>query len=257
MTLPVEDVTEDEASESGPDEAQKEVHAKWYRKHRLMSAAVAQKTQVVRVEQLLSSSEISKFMSEVRLLQEQRKCWQTLDYRTGPRCGWRTTYLHTNGVFQACFGSLGNKLRQTLFEVDAANWCVLLDRERDNLTFRTIEYHEYTAGGNLSSVGHYDSGSLLTIDVMLADSSKDFEGGQLSLPEADGNVTTPQMNQGDAVVFLSHKYHNVTPVTKGKRTVLVLELWEGPERTCAHRCGSMEPCDYTLDVAQSQAMGRS
>jgi hypothetical protein len=34
-------------------------------------------------------------------------------------------------------------------------------------------------------------------------------------------------SKGDAALFVSHKYHNVRPITAGKRTVLVVELWEG------------------------------
>ena len=42
--------------------------------------------------------------------------------------------------------------------------------------------------------------------------------------------------RGDALVFVSHKYHCVAPVTHGERRVLVIELWEGEERSCPHRC---------------------
>ena len=34
---------------------------------------------------------------------------------------------------------------------------------------------------------------------------------------------------GDCVVFPSHKYHNVTEVTRGKRHVAVVELWNEHE----------------------------
>eukprot|EP00966_Prymnesium_polylepis_P053054 1228101-Prymnesium_polylepis.1 len=41
--------------------------------------------------------------------------------------------------------------------------------------------------------------------------------------------------QGDVLVFVSHKYHGVAPVKRGERRVLSIELWEGEERTCPHR----------------------
>ena len=57
----------------------------------------------------------------------------------------------------------------------------------------------------------------------------------------------PQFGYGDAVVFPSHKYHNVEPVTRGRRVVLVAELWEGPEKECAHRCLSADDkCEFSL-----------
>lgn len=37
---------------------------------------------------------------------------------------------------------------------------------------------------------------------------------------------------------LERRYHCVTPVTRGTRHVLVLELWHGGERACGHRCRS-------------------
>ena len=38
------------------------------------------------------------------------------------------------------------------------------------------------------------------------------------------------------LVFPSHKFHCVAPVTAGRRNVLVCELWEGLPRPCPQRC---------------------
>ena len=59
---------------------------------------------------------------------------------------------------------------------------------------------------------HYDSGSLLTMDVMLSQPGEDFEGGNFVAPMKGGGVDRLHLNQGDAVVFISHKYHNVEPI---------------------------------------------
>ena len=48
-------------------------------------------------------------------------------------------------------------------------------------------------------------------------------------------------------LFLSHKYHNVLPIRSGKRHVLVMELWNGPEKTCPHRCETVGKCTHTLN----------
>ena len=37
------------------------------------------------------------------------------------------------------------------------------------LNLRTVEYHEYRPGGQLKARKHYDAGSLITVDLMLAD----------------------------------------------------------------------------------------
>ena len=72
-------------------------------------------------------------------------------------------------------------------------------------------------------------------------------GGQLYTPEADGSECVPEFRLGDMCLFVSHKYHNVKPVTSGRRRVLVVELWEGVEKTCAHRCVTAGDCPYTLE----------
>ena len=89
---------------------------------------------------------------------------------------------------------------------------------------RTVERWRYEVGGSLVDELHFDHGSLLTLVVALDDG---YEGGIFRTFEADGTHAEHHMNRGDAVCFLSHKYHNVTPVTKGRRHSMVIELWEG------------------------------
>jgi hypothetical protein len=155
----------------------------------------------------------------------------------------------------------------------------------ESLHYRTVELHTYGEGGGLRDRQHYDAGSLLTIDVMLSrrGADADFEGGEFSCPRHDddadddadggggggggGGDTEGQVSEGggvaaaagvvisdgfgepgDVIVFPSHKYHNVLPVTRGQRTVMVMELWSGPPKVCAHRClvNSDAPCEHTL-----------
>ena len=47
---------------------------------------------------------------------------------------------------------------------------------------------------------------------------------------------SPTFEQGDAIIFPSHKYHTVVPVLSGRRRTLILEFWCGEERLCPHRC---------------------
>lgn len=56
-----------------------------------------------------------------------------------------------------------------------------------------------------TKTAHYDQGSVLTVDIMLADTAA-FEGGRLSTLEADGECKHHPFEQGDALVFVSHKY---------------------------------------------------
>ncbi|KOO33393.1 isochorismatase hydrolase [Chrysochromulina tobinii] len=102
---------------------------------------------------------------------------------------------------------------------------------------RLFEFHTYLAGGDLLTGfdRHYDGGSLLTMVVMLSDPARDFEGGRLVVSCPDEWESTERFVEvdlrqpGDCVVFPSHKYHNVTEVTRGKRHVAVVELWNEHE----------------------------
>jgi hypothetical protein len=46
-------------------------------------------------------------------------------------------------------------------------------------------YHQYRDGGKLSDPLHYDAGSLITLDIMLSEPGKDFNGGELCTRELD------------------------------------------------------------------------
>mmetsp|Transcript_76449 Transcript_76449/g.211171 ORF Transcript_76449/g.211171 Transcript_76449/m.211171 type:complete len:189 (+) Transcript_76449:59-625(+) len=112
---------------------------------------------------------------------------------------------------------------------------------------RTIELHTVHAGGALADPMHFDSGSLWTLDVMLAEPGVDFAGGEFQTPEDNGTLRTHHFGRGDAVVFVSHRQHCVAPVTRGRRQVLVIEFWHGEARECAHRCTSRwGKCEYCL-----------
>ena len=71
--------------------------------------------------------------------------------------------------------------------------------------------------------GHFDAGSLVTCDMMLAAPGTDFEGGDLCTaePPPGGGETShgPEFQRGDLVLFVSHKPHHVRPVARGTRQV--------------------------------------
>ena len=93
-----------------------------------------------------------------------------------------------------------------------------------SLNIRVVEMWEYEVGGGLSDSMHYDVDSILTIVALLCDN---YEGGIFRTYEADDTHLEHHMKTGDAICFVSHKYHNITPLTKGIRKSLVIELWQG------------------------------
>eukprot|EP00931_Biecheleriopsis_adriatica_P060529 TRINITY_DN36366_c0_g1_i1.p1 TRINITY_DN36366_c0_g1~~TRINITY_DN36366_c0_g1_i1.p1 ORF type:complete len:314 (-),score=40.58 TRINITY_DN36366_c0_g1_i1:303-1244(-) len=108
---------------------------------------------------------------------------------------------------------------------------------------RVAEYHVHIAPSPaLPDIHHHDTDSLVTIDVMLSDPTNDFNGGEFGTLQPGGELKMDYgFCRGDALIFVSHKYHCVQPVRKGERRVLVLELWRGPECGCPHRCEAEWP----------------
>jgi PKHD-type hydroxylase len=67
----------------------------------------------------------------------------------------------------------------------------------------------------------YSSRRKLSMSIELCDSSE-YEGGDMQIyPNDQGHVAGPSRAAGTAIVFPSHRYHRVTPVTRGTRHVLV------------------------------------
>eukprot|EP01048_Picozoa_sp_COSAG05_P016121 COSAG05_NODE_2036_length_3656_cov_61.922125_1_plen_731_part_00 len=217
----------------------------------------AQRTRVVKRQQLLNPAHVGQLLRAAEELapvcgryarDAQGVAMQAASEVEG---AWTTSYLHTAG---ACHRhpSLAPILKLLLAEareVDAEQgWDLLKARDSDcgAVHWRNIEYHVVRPGGSLANEQHFDGGSLVTIDVMLAKTPTDFEGGEFTTPEGGsgygrnagvGEVARQhEFHQGDVLFFVSHKRHWVQPVTAGVRRVMVLELWHGPQRECSHRC---------------------
>lgn len=219
------------------------------KKHRLMTPQEAKATDPVRVPNFLSESELADLLARIREVTASNAVGTITRDPSGEMHGmgvWRTAYLHTDGVFAEKFADIKAKLLDAIIRVDAEHWQLLAGRDVSKVHLRTVEFHEYLPGGQLKERKHYDAGSLITCDIMLADPGADFEGGEF-VADIDEDAMLQEFRQRDLVLFISHKYHNVRPVTKGKRAVLVAEIWEGPEKRCAHRCLSRDDaCSYSL-----------
>lgn len=128
----------------------------------------------------------------------------------------------------------------------------LLQRATGGGGLRTIELRDVgPAYKQQRAVGEQaegiDSGSLVTMNVMLAEPGVDFTGGELTTIES-GGFQKHKLAKGDALVFPSHKYHSFADVETGRRQVLSLELWDGDMRECAHRCDQRLGACTVLDL---------
>lgn len=236
---------------------------------------VAQRTQVVRRRGLFSPKEVDQLLRAAEGLNPMcghfcgTPCvWSQLsELETQPQ--WETTYLSSGGWCHRhpVLAPALRLLLSTARKVDAEQgWNLLQPRsECGPVSWRNVEYHVVRPGGALADPQHFDGGSLITVDVMLASSSNgDFEGGEFATPEvgaatagsAGGDeLLVHTFERGDALFFLSHKRHGVRPVRAGQRRVMIAELWHGPERHCAHRClERVKKCDFTLGAARREGL---
>ena len=214
----------------------------------------AELTRVVTCKGFLSSRRAERLRYELARLPLQPYTSEPDDW-DGDRAVHCTKYVNTHGLFKARFAWLRSRILALALAVDAReDWNVLLPnacagklsnegRGRRELPWpqsvaiRCAEFHEMLPGGGLRDLNHFDVGSLITIDVML---SEPKSGGHFQTVERHGRIRRHRFNQGDALVFLGHKRHHVTPVISGHRKVFVVELWKGAERECGHRCDMHE-----------------
>ena len=209
----------------------------------LVPVDVARRTAVKRIPRFLSDQEIDELTATAADVEAEIGATE----RPTRGGGWTTVYLNAE---------LGRRLpwlRERVFaaasDADRELWGGVLAGKNVNL--RCAEYHTVTPPGNLAFERHYDHGSLITIDIMLSDSSS-FAGGAFATSEPGDYLLQHPFEKGDLLLFLSHKYHCVSPVESGVRNVLVAELWEGDERIpedgrCGLRHGARTPDSVSLN----------
>jgi len=202
--------------------------------------AAAQRTRAYHLRGLLNSDDIAALHRAAATVALERPD-ATIDRSAWgqPPGTWLVTFLNTGGAFETVLPELHARIRNAALAVDRAHWNATEGIEHVN--FRVVEHHtmrsslnDRPTGGGLHTKRHCDQGSLVTIDCLLSD-RRDIEGGVLQTLEPDGQMLSHAWEQGDALVFLSHKYHSVSTLTRGTRQVLVCELWEGTENRAPTR----------------------
>jgi len=249
--------------------------------HPLQALAAAQQTVPQRVPGFLSLADIAELQQRVEQIKPDvgMVCRDASGANAlGADALWHTFYLHSDGMFQKTCPELCARIAALARRVDEeVGWGLLAGTPfaggaagpaeqgaaaaegesgcRERINVRCVEYHEYWHEATLCQREHFDRDSLVTVGMMLS-STDEFEGGAFQTLEADGTMKTHQYEQGDALVFVSHKYHCVAPVTNGRRNVMIMELWKAPERRCAHRCTEPElvECPYTVHASYVDRM---
>ena len=205
----------------------------WQQEPRLPDEKFAQGTAVKRLPGFLSDADMEAIHAAAAQVREEkgaagdrRNC-----YEREVREGGRTVFV--NERLWQLLPDLFARCLEAVRAADAELWGGVLEG-REQISLRSAEYHTVLACPVAMPV-HNDYGSLVTMDFMLSDTSE-FEGGLFQTAETDGTLLTHEFEKGDALLFLSHKFHAVTELTKGRRNIMVCELWEGVPRRCPQRC---------------------
>ena len=140
---------------------------------------------------------------------------------------WEVLFLQSQGAVSSLLPNFIERVTEQVINLDITQqWGFQLSK--GNFCLRVCEYHSQVAPSEaLPDIHHYDQDSLVTVDVMLSDPSTDFTGAQIQTLESSGKLCSHTVQQYDALCFVSHKYHSVTPLQSGRRVVCVLEFWRG------------------------------
>lgn len=211
-----------------------------------MSIEIAQLTEVVSAPNFLSDCE------RLNLLNYMKHCGLpaytsnvTEDISESGYPIHTTTYLQTNNIFEAELGWLYLRIRKLAKDVNASQWWGFNIGDSCSFNVRVAEYHEMYKGESLRNNKHYDCGSLITVDIMLHEANEGAQLQTLELIDGEEKLKQHPFRNGDALVFVSHKYHCVSPLIEGIRRVLVVEFWNGKKRCCGHRCDiPFEVCTF-------------
>jgi len=204
-----------------------------------VSVDEAQRTRVVAFRQLLTEDDIAEVLRCHKAALEHGDPLETNKQNMShykKRCTFLNGPSAPGGGLQGHAPQvLGKLLRAAVQAKDKGAWggtevvgapCPLENVDVRKLSIRIVELWEYEPGGGLVDDRHYDAGSIITV-VCQVSPSADFTGGIFRTLEESGTHIEHPMGRGDVMCFVSHKYHNVTPVQTGKRVSLVVELWQG------------------------------
>ena len=136
-------------------------------------------------------------------------------------------FMHRGGYFEQCCPELLSRLVAKM-RGTALGWWTGSEEDEGELSLRCIEFHTYQAGGGLLDVNHRDTGSIVSMSILLADAAQ-MVGGRFVTWGADG-PQTHELAQGDAIVFDSEMVHNVSTLTEGILHSLVARSDRGGEQ---------------------------
>eukprot|EP00977_Amphora_coffeiformis_P002769 scaffold522_cov168-Amphora_coffeaeformis.AAC.16 len=185
----------------------------------------AQDSTFVKIQDCISNAELDQILSMKSFLQAD---WIMDDRHED------TEYYHVvhrvEPLLKEKYLNLYETLISKMLTVDTDIWRITESVDRVYPEIEFIEYNQ-TAEGQAPKMGfgsHVDNGSMLTAVFMLSETAA-YEGGSLNFAEHAGLSDEPgrpaNFEIRDCAVFRGDRLsHWVTPITKGTRMVLQIEL---------------------------------
>lgn len=182
----------------------------------------AQHTHVRRLPGFLNEGNVTTVVSSLAVWRGQREVVTDADSERLTKETWALRRDASDGDF----GALLRRVEELAWEIDASEGWGLLPAGRQlgrGIQLFRCDNHVYHPGGGVFNPKHHDSGSLVTVVLMLSP-SRDYVGGSFQTLEVGGTLRQWPFDRGDALVFCANKYHSVGPLLSGRREVLIFEF---------------------------------
>ena len=132
----------------------------------------------------------------------------------------RSTKIHwmTNEKYKSSLLSIYQEISSKVRKINDSMWSYNYDG------YEPFQYSEYEVGDHFNwhfDVKQFTGANIRKVSFSLGLSNKnEYEGGDLIL-KTSAEESCYKLDRGDLIVFPSWVLHKVTPVTKGKRRVVV------------------------------------
>ena len=132
----------------------------------------------------------------------------------------RSTKIHwmTNEKYKSSLLSIYQEISSKVRKINDSMWSYNYDG------YEPFQYSEYEVGDHFNwhfDVKQFTGANIRKVSFSLGLSNKnEYEGGDLIL-KTSAEESCYKLDRGDLIVFPSWALHKVTPVTKGKRRVVV------------------------------------
>jgi len=196
-----------------------------------VDTSLARKSKVSVKRELLTSEDIEDLLRMADAIRSEEGIEGNNPENSTHECKHAIMINNDNRLRWELPGVLGKVVKFAEESLERGEWCkeggpLNAIEGIEGLTVRVAEVWTYEVGGGLVDNYHLDTDSIVTIVCLLSE-IVEFEGGKFQTFEVGDTQLDYGMERGDGACLVSHKYHNIERVSRGRRKSLVVEMWEG------------------------------